>query len=304
MKQRNTPPNALDEVVAHLDLTEDEVVNQGADESSQEHQSVDGNQTTAKAVAEHLSVNEDEKNNPKSDELMAADDLVDESKEEAVKPTQFKQEGTLKNSAKPTWFSAQIERIKKIDFGHIKNRLHLDNEKKEKIKTFTSTNLGITTIVLLVVVVFIGFGVMRNHRSVAPVATSTSWGSAAAKTSERIPGKSTGKKSSRMTKPVNLPSAPVTASQMKSVMQTLQGLRDNITNLNQRMMVISELLASKGHKAPINSHYRVLGWRLDQDTNQWIADIEYQGQVKAYYGGQRFGHWVVRSVNANGVHIK
>ena len=43
---------------------------------------------------------------------------------------------------------------------------------------------------------------------------------------------------------------------------------------------------------------------LDQDTNQWVADIEYNGQVKAYYAGQHFGKWVVRNITANGVKVR
>ena len=97
---------------------------------------------------------------------------------------------------------------------------------------------------------------------------------------------------------------PATIGQVALMMKKLGVVSDQMKRLDQRMMVISEQLTHHSKHHVINKQYRILGWRLDQDTNQWVTDIEYNGQVKAYYSGQHFGRWTIRSVTANGVKIK
>jgi hypothetical protein len=196
-------------------------------------------------------------------------------------------------------------KIKQTDFSVIKNKFHLNDARKEKLKRFSTSNLGITTIVLTIVILFIGINVIRRHHSSQSAPSSNaSWSTSNTnqKTSD-VSSQTLAQKSDSQTAPMPS-SAGVTSAQLTNMMQTLSDLTDQMKSLNQRMMVISQELTNKSHHAVINRKYRILGWRLDQDTNQWVADIEYNGQVKAYYAGQHFGKWVVRNITANGVKVR
>lgn len=185
-------------------------------------------------------------------------------------------------------------------------RFHLSETGKARLKAFATSNVGITLMVLLVVVITFGISMIRHHhQSQTTVAINSAWQMSAPNQMNTANQPAVN----------NLPVTPsaldvdtktkATDSTMKTVLQSIKKLNHQMTLLNQRVMVISELLSSKqnNHTPPASTHYRVLGWRLDQNTNAWVADIEYQGQVKAYRAGQHIGKWVVEDVNANGVKI-
>ena len=233
-------------------------------------------------------VSSDEKNEKNSDEVMkdsGAADRADNNKSSLINRARLK--------------------LKNVNFSGIKDKLHLDDAGREKLKRFATSNIGITSIVLLIVVLFIGINVARHHHASSSASTSTSqWNApvshkkAPVFSQQTLPQKISGVPAE------TLASTAATSGQIKSMMQTLTDLSDQMKSLNQRIMVISEQLAKGSHHTAVNKNYRILGWRLDQDTNQWVADIEYDGQVKAYYAGQHFGKWVVRNVTANGVKIR
>ena len=237
------------------------------------------------------------------------------SEDEATAKTKAKAKSTEETQSKLSMLLEQVaSKVKSIDLSAIKDKVNLSDDKKEKLRAFATSNVGITVIVLTFVVIFISANVYRlrhknHHQTTVPTVSSDSqWGrpiprhhaiSSPAPSEQKAHALDAGNYVSHHAR--NRPTQIVAS---KRIMQMLSDIHNQMQSLNQRMMVISQQLAHSTHHHTVNHHYRVLGWRLDQDTNQWIADIEYAGKVKAYYAGQRFGHWTVRSVSSTGVKIR
>lgn len=188
----------------------------------------------------------------------------------------------------------------------VKDKIKLKPQHKEKIKSFATSNVGIVIIVVVIASAAIALGVYHKHSKA--LQDNNAWGGTSVATVQE----NTEGRSARASASVKKPEVKTTFrressandTKLNEVLDELKELKGSMQDLNQRLMVVSQQLTKKVRHERVNHHYRVLGWRLDQDTNQWIADIEYRGRVKAYYPGQRFGRWVVRSVDANGVEIK
>lgn len=198
--------------------------------------------------------------------------------------------------------------LKRMDWSGIyhkvRHKVRLPDAHKAKLKGFATSNGGITAIVLFVVVLFLGINLLRHHHARAALTPPQSgWNAPVSSKTPAVSNPALPPTTAKATLPATA-SAAVSSGQMKNMMHTLTEVSDQMKSLNQRMMVISEQLAHPSHPVAVNRPYRILGWRLDQDTNQWVADIEYNGQVKAYYAGQHVGQWVVRDVTADGVNMR
>jgi len=242
-----------------------------------------------------------------TDALDAAEEKLNLKKQSTPKTSSDEgmKDSEKADNNKSSLINRVMMKLKNSNIGIIKDKLHFDDATREKLKRFATSNVGITSIVLLIVALFIGINVVRHHHARPSVTASTSqWDAPVAHQKTPVFSQQTSPQKTSPTPVVDLEASTATSGQIKSMMQTLSDLSDQMKSLNQRMMVISEQLAKGSHHAAVNKNYRILGWRLDQDTNQWVADIEYNGQVKAYYAGQHFGKWVVRDVTANGVKIR
>lgn len=206
-------------------------------------------------------------------------------------------------------FRAVIERLKALPFAKWGAKCRLTDANKARLKAFAGSNVGIVVIALAVVVVIIvGSVMLRHHKHHETASNDAAWSNT---TRSVAPQPTVAHAKSRRLVTTHLSSPAVTpavtsqtAVGSQAVMEKLNAMSQQLNNLEQRLMVVTNLLAHKNKAQHVVRHYRVLGTRLDQDTNQYVADIEYAGHVKAYYAGQRMGRWVVRSVNASGATVR
>lgn len=205
-------------------------------------------------------------------------------------------------------FLAIVNRLRRLPTMAWLARCKLRQAQKARLAAFAKSNVGIVTLTLLVVIIVIAFSVMLRHHHQGNHVASNAWDKPTTRVGgQPVPTHSRTKPlvAHQLTQPVvNTASPTQHSAALADVMDKLSALTVKLNNIEQRLMVVTTLLEKKQHTHSTRQHYRVLGTRLDQDTNQYVADIEYRGQVKAYYAGQRLGHWVVRRVTATGASIR
>lgn len=94
----------------------------------------------------------------------------------------------------------------------------------------------------------------------------------------------------------------------KPVMPSLQNqidlLKTNMADMQKEISALSRSLAQQKAVITAKPPYQLLGIRFDNESQQWIADVQIDNKVKSVMAGEEFDGWHVENVDAQGASIE
>lgn len=185
----------------------------------------------------------------------------------------------------------------------LKLTFKLEEFKLATIKELALSNIGIGMMASVFILLMVGLHFHNHQSTTSDTVNTAAW-------NNTIPDDSNADN-----KPLEAhsPNAKTTtlsiaANDFKNLQETVKNLQQNLAQTNERLMVLTSQVNDEKslHKKQDSERkpYRLLGVHLDQGTNQWMADVEYNDSVLSVSAGQQFDGWHVKDVNAQGAHIQ
>lgn len=191
-----------------------------------------------------------------------------------------------------------------VKINELKTLFKLHKFNIEKLKSLASTNVGIGIIASIVIIILFTLHQLHKNQDIPPIENLAAWNTSSSNEEASMP---TEKNSSlhnigHKTLQKELVDPEITVLKVQ-----IDTLKQSLAETNERLLVLTQQIENekkeKATKKANRKPYRLLGVHLDQSTNQWVADIQYENMVISVTSGQEFDGWQVRDVNAQGALI-
>ncbi len=177
--------------------------------------------------------------------------------------------------------------------------------KWENAKAIALSNTGLGVIAALIILLLVGLHFHHHKTTMTDAVNTVAWNNAMPDDEGR-PMDNKNVSVNTLNNKTN--SVSIAASDLKNLQDAVKNLQQSFAETNERLLVLTSQVndeknarkKQEGARKP----YRLLGVHLDQNTNQWAADVEYNDSVLSVMAGQQFDGWHVHDVNAQGALIQ
>jgi hypothetical protein len=154
-----------------------------------------------------------------------------------------------------------------------------------KIMGVASSNIGIGVIAGVMILGVILPYLIPHHSAANESMNSSAWNTPIDNSS------------SHTSKGIKAPPIP------PSLQSQINTLKDNMTGMQQKINELTVEIAKQKSAPAMRTPYQLLGVRFDNDSQQWVADIQVGNAVKSVTAGEEFNGWHVENVDSQGASI-
>lgn len=154
-----------------------------------------------------------------------------------------------------------------------------------KIMSVASSKIGLSLIGGVMILVWILPNLIPHHSAVNESVNSSAWNRPIDNSLSHEP------------KGIKAPPIP------PSLQSQINTLKEGMAGMQQKINALTVEIAKQKAAPVMRTPYQLLGVRFDDESQQWVADIQINNKVKSVSAGEAFDDWHVESVDSQGVSI-